>query len=156
MDFTACVLAPMNEEVAKIMSEWEYPAPYNVYNFKGHNQGYLFDQNVWGKELFCFTCNNNVIGYVACQGVDKDLWVGWAFAPELCGNGNGSLFISKCIEEIRRVKLYNGVLFLRVAAWNKRAIKAYEKAGFVYVNTILDEIAYSNNLEDFWVMKHQE
>lgn len=42
---------------------------------------------------------------------------------------------------------------LRVAAWNKRAILAYQKAGFVYVETIQDEIAYSNHMEDFWVME---
>ena len=42
---------------------------------------------------------------------------------------------------------------LRVAAWNQRAIRAYQKSGFSYVKTIQDEIAYSNHMEDFWVME---
>ena len=36
---------------------------------------------------------------------------------------------------------------------NKRAIKAYQKAGFRYVETIQDEIAFSGLMEDFWVME---
>ena len=154
MDFTTCIINPMDEIAASIISEWEYPAPYDVYSFKSRPNGYLLDKNVWGKELFYLACNNAIIGYVACQYDDADLWVGWALAPELCGKGNGDLFISNCIQEIRRVKLYYGILYLRVAAWNIRAIKAYEKAGFVYVDTIIDEIAYSNKPEDFWIMQH--
>jgi RimJ/RimL family protein N-acetyltransferase len=50
---------------------------------------------------------------------------------------------------------YNGTIYLRVVAWNRRAIKAYEKAGFVYSETIQDEIAYTNNIEDFWVMENK-
>jgi len=42
---------------------------------------------------------------------------------------------------------------LRVVAWNNRAIHTYQKAGFRYVETIEDEIAYSNHLEEFWVME---
>jgi RimJ/RimL family protein N-acetyltransferase len=40
-----------------------------------------------------------------------------------------------------------------LSAWNQRAIYAYQKAGFAYVKTIKDEIAYSNHMEDFWVME---
>jgi Acetyltransferases, including N-acetylases of ribosomal proteins len=148
-------MQPMNEAAAKIISEWEYPAPYDVYNFKGKTNGYLFSRNVWGEEIYHLTCCDGTVGYVACQYVSSDLWVGWAFAPELCGKGDGGAFISACVREVRRAKSHNGAVLLRVAAWNKRAIRAYEKAGFAYVDTIIDEIANSNKLEDFHVMKHR-
>ena len=144
MDFSACILTPMDEKTARIISEWEYPPPYDVYNFKGRQNGYLFDKAIWGTELFALFSGDDIIGYVACQYANNDLWVGWSFAPELCGNGNGLLFICKCMEEIQRVKQHNGPIFLKVAEWNKRAIKAYTKAGFIYVETVSDEIAYSD------------
>ena len=153
MNLSSCVLKPTDEKSAEIISEWEYPHPYDVYNFKNKNNGYLFDRNLWGTEQFCLICGNDVIGQVACQYDNGNLWVGWSLAPVYCGIGNGYLFIGKCIEEIRRVKQYNGILNLRVAAWNERAIKAYKKAGFVYVKTITDEIANTNNPEDFHLMK---
>lgn len=47
---------------------------------------------------------------------------------------------------------YKGSIYLRVAESNKRAINAYKKAGFIYEETIQDEIAYSNYSENFWIM----
>ena len=73
-------------------------------------------------------------------------------APELTGKRNGAVFVGRCVQEIRRVKGHTGRILLRVSARNKRAIKAYQKAGFRYVKTIQDEIAFSNNIEDFYVM----
>lgn len=94
-------------------------------------------------------------GFVACQYDHNDLWVGWSLSPLYCGYGQGHLFIEKCIKEIRKNLSYDDTLFLRVVAWNKRAIQAYQKAGFVYKNTIKDGIAYTNIIEDFWVMTHK-
>ena len=74
-------------------------------------------------------------------------------APELTGQGNGAAFVTRCVQEIRRVKGHTGRVLLRVSARNQRAIRAYQKAGFRYVETIQDEIAFSNNMEDFWVME---
>jgi len=74
-------------------------------------------------------------------------------APEFTGQGNGAAFVERCVHEIRRVKGHTGRILLRVSARNKRAIKAYQKAGFRYVETIQDEIAFSGLMEDFWVME---
>ncbi len=45
-----------------------------------------------------------------------------------------------------------GRILLRVSARNKKAIRAYKKAGFRYAETIQDEIAFSDDMEDFRVM----
>lgn len=61
--------------------------------------------------------------------------------------------VLKCTEEIKKRFNYEGSLYLRVAASNQRAVKAYQKAGFVYQKQIQDEVAYSNHIENFWVMR---
>ena len=114
---------------------------------------YLLDEAIWGVEQFCLTCDGIVLGQVACQYEGDDLWVGWSMAPELTGQGNGAAFVTRCVHEIRRVKAHSGRILLRVSARNKRAIKAYQKAGFRHVEIIQDEIAFSNHMEDFWVME---
>ena len=152
MDFSECKLEALSYKTAAEISQWEYEKPYDVYSFKGHPNGYLLKEDTWGKEQFCLLNNDLVIGQVACQFNGDDLGVGWSLSPLYCGQGNGYLFIEKCIDEIRKYKKYNGTIFLRVAASNERAIKAYQKAGFVYVKTIRDEVAYTNKEEDFWVM----
>ena len=146
-------LEPLTKEIVAKISGWEYEAPYEAYSFKGHHDEYLMDESIWGVEQFCLTYDGIVLGQVACQYEEDNLWVGWSMAPELTGQGNGAAFVTRCVQEIRRVKGYTGRLLLRVSARNKRAIKAYQKAGFRYVETIQDEIAFSDNMEDFWVME---
>lgn len=147
------ILVAMTEEYASEISRWEYEPPYDVYSFKGHPNGYLFEKEIWGKEQFCLIKDGDVIGQVACQSDGDDLWVGWAQNPKLCGKGNGHLFIVRCVEEIRREKNHYGRILLRVAASNLRAVKAYKKSGFIPVDTVSDEIAYSNRMEDFFIME---
>jgi len=64
-------------------------------------------------------------------------------------------FILDQLSELDDVS-YTGRILLRVSIRNKRAIRSYQKAGFRYVETIKDEIAYSNNIEDFWIMELRE
>ena len=146
-------LLPLSQETVAEISGWEYETPYEAYSFKGHHDEYLLDESIWGIEQFCLTCDGIILGQVACQYEGDDLWVGWSMAPMLYGKGNGAAFVSHCVHEIRRVKGHTGRILLRVSARNKRAIKAYQKAGFRYVATIQDEIAFSDNMEDFWVME---
>jgi len=145
-------LQPMSAPAAGEISQWAYDPPYDVYNFKGTPDEYLMDESIWGTEQFCLMDGSIIVGQAACQYEGDDLWVGWSMAPALCGKGNGAAFVRKCVEELRAVKAHTGRILLRVAAWNVRAVKAYQKAGFAYVETIQDEIAYSNHMEDFYVM----
>lgn len=152
-DFANCQMIPLAKDAALEISQWEYEKPYDAYNFKEHPNGYLFKESTWGTEQFCLVGNGKIIGQVSCQFEEADLWVGWSMAPQLCGKGNGAAFVKKCVRELRYIKGHAGRIVLRVAAWNQRAIRAYQKAGFVYVETIQDEIACSNHREDFWVME---
>ena len=147
------VLRPLDEDAVQQIAQWEYDAPYEDYSFKGKDNRYLRNNSTWGTEQFCLTDGELLLGQVSCQFDGGDLWVGWSMAPALCGKGGGARFVTRCVEELRRVKRHNGRVLLRVAARNERAIKAYQKAGFRYIATIQDEVAYSNHFEDFWVME---
>ena len=146
-------LMPLTEETAAEIGGWRYESPYDAYSFRGDADSWLMDRSTWGTEQFCLADGDRVIGHVACQNDGDDLWVGWSMAPRLCGKDNGAAFVKKCVTELHRVTGHKGRILLRVAAWNQRAIHAYQKAGFTYVETIQDEIAYSNHMEDFWVME---
>jgi len=111
------------------------------------------NESTWGTEQFCLVDGETVLRQVACQLDGADLWVGWSMAPQFCGRGSGSNFVNQCVKELRELTGHTGRILLRVSAWNQRAIRAYQKAGFSYVKTIQDEIAYTNHIEDFWVME---
>ena len=145
-------LKPLTKDIAEEIAQWEYETPYEAYSIKGHHDEYLMDESTWGIEQFCLVGGGAVLGQVSCQYEGDDLWVGWSMAPQFCGKGNGAAFVGRCVEELCRVKGHKGRVLLRVSARNQRAIKAYQKAGFRYMETIQDEIAYSDCIEDVWVM----
>ena len=147
------VLKPLTKETVAEIARWEYEKPYDAYNFTNHPNGYLLDDSTWGTEQFCLVDGEIILGQVTCQLDGTDLWVGWSMAPQLCGQENGAAFVDRCVSELRRIKSYTGRILLRVSAHNLRAIKAYQKAGFRYIETIQDEIAYSDRIEDFWIME---
>ena len=151
--FENSILLPLTEQTAEEISCWEYPEPYSAYSFAGRPNGWLHDQTKWGSDLFCLVYGETVLGQVACQSVGNELWVGWSMNPMFCGKGNGETFVKKCVEELKKINDCIARIKLRVAASNSRAISAYRKAGFSYVQTISDEIAYSDKMEDFWVME---
>ena len=148
-------LVPLTQATAEEISGWVYESPYEAYSFKGTSDDWLLDTSTWGTEQFCLMDGETILGQVACQLDGADLWVGWSMAPHLCGKGNGDRFVQQCVQELLRFTGHTGQLLLRVTAWNRRAIRAYEKAGFQYVETIQDEIAYSNHMENFWVMSYK-
>lgn len=152
INFESSILQPLSEITAAEISQWEYEKPFDGYSFKGTPNGYLLDESTWGTEQFCLVDNGRILGQVACQYEGDDLWVGWSMAPSLCGKGNGNVFVETCVRALRAGKGHTGRILLRVAAWNQRAIRAYQKAGFTYLETIQDEIAYTNHIEDFFVM----
>lgn len=152
INFESSKLSPLTKETVDEIAQWQYEAPYEAYSFKGHLDEYLLDESTWGTEQFCLVENGVLLGQVACQLEGCDLWVGWSMAPRLCGKGNGAAFVACCVKELCRAKEHAGRVLLRVSARNQRAIRAYQKAGFQYVETIQDEIAYSDHIEDFWVM----
>ena len=146
-------LEPLTKEIVAKISGWEYEAPYEAYSFKGHNDEYLLDETIWGVEQFCLACDGIILGQVACQYEGDDLWVGWSMAPEFTGQGNGATFVSRCVQEIRRVKGHTGRILLRVSARNKRAIKAYQKAGFRIIGELPAHELFEGEYVDCYLME---
>lgn len=70
------------------------------------------------------------------------MWMGWGLNPKLCGKGLGKKFVSQCVDFAAKEYDYKGE-FVRcgVAAFNKRAIKVYERLGFETFRTCEGEIA---------------
>ena len=153
LDWGKIKLMPLTEKTAEEIGGWKYESPYDVYSFRGEADGWLMDRSTWGREQFCLADGGRVIGQVSCQKDGDDLWVGWAMAPELCGKGHGAEFVKRCVSQLRYVTGHDGRIMLRVSARNQRAVRAYQKAGFKYAETIRDEIAYSGRIEDFLVME---
>ncbi|MDU6482961.1 MAG: GNAT family N-acetyltransferase [Paeniclostridium sordellii] len=131
INFDNYKLVSLNNEILNHIFLWRYESPYNIYDL--YSNDYLKNHDLWGIEQFALVENRNIIAYVSCQVIQNDMWIGWSLRPDLCGKGIGQRFVRKCINELIELKRhYRKDIFLKVQSWNTRAIKVYEKSGFIY------------------------
>ncbi|MDQ0430314.1 RimJ/RimL family protein N-acetyltransferase [Planomicrobium stackebrandtii] len=148
--------AEMNKETAQEILSWQYEPPYDFYNNESCdselaellNKAYFTVLNE-KEETVGFFCtgesaqvpSGNRYEVYKEQCID----VGLGMNPALVGKGNGEefgLFILHSIEETH----HQLPVRLTVAAFNKRAIRLYEKLGFT-----LDK-RFSNAAAEFITM----
>ncbi|WP_445488791.1 GNAT family N-acetyltransferase [Niallia sp. 03133] len=134
-------MKPMDKSSAIHILSWKYEYPYDFYNVKAKEESiaemlenpYFVVRNT-NKEIVGFFC----IGYASqvpngyLFGAYKEglVDIGFGMKPELTGKGGGSSFLAFILHYIEEE--YKGMpIRLTVAEFNKRAIRLYEKFGFV-------------------------
>ncbi|MFB5661942.1 GNAT family N-acetyltransferase [Alteribacillus sp. HJP-4] len=130
----------MKPGFAHAVLHWKYEAPYDFYNQRFTAlamQELLRDlyravvnEN---KELIGFYCTGHPArvpaGYRTTVYEENATDVGLGMNPEYTGLGYGRIFLSHIINEVKREEP-RYPLRLSVAAFNKRAVHLYKKAGF--------------------------
>ena len=123
------------------ISLWRYEGEYAFYNMKEPFRAEHPDQPVDENKFVWLSADGEVLGHVSYgpdgqipteEGYsysDSYLDVGLGLRPELCGQGLGTEYVAKCLRFAR--ERYGRSRFrLSVAAFNQRAVKVYQKAGF--------------------------
>ena len=123
---------PMTEADKYAIGRWRYEGEYSLYNSvpydeqKSKGTGLANGEN----NLFSFLEGGKLVGYVNLKERGDRVNLGVAAAPDCCGMGYGTrmtIFARKLSRELFGEK----PLTLEVRSWNRRAIRCYEKAGFV-------------------------
>lgn len=158
---------PMTAEHAACILNWKYPPPYDLYDYDKAAE-HILDSAGWGKTLFAALDETGALaGELTLGFLDRDdewvslddmqagrlegciLWIGFGLRPDLTGQGLGLDFINACaefaVQFARRQYRYSGAnIGLGVYQFNQRAIKVYERAGFV---KFMERIARVNGRE---------
>lgn len=132
----------MKEENAATIAKWKYEEPYSIYNMDESNESIL---ELMNGEYYCVLYPDNVlIGYICIRDAarvpggyengiyssDKNIDIGLGLKPELTNKGFGYNFLTSSIHFLKeRYDIHDFQLV--VAAFNERAIKVYERVGFV-------------------------
>jgi RimJ/RimL family protein N-acetyltransferase len=131
-------IAPMTERDARAVTLWRYDAPYSDYDMDcnpdellGRNYHAVKERERGLVGYCCYGAEARVPGGHAAGAYEdpEGLDVGLGLRPELTGRGWGPAILEEIL-------VYADGQFaparyrLSVAAWNERAIRAYEKAEF--------------------------
>lgn len=155
----------MNYDNAKIISRWIYPEPYSIYSM---DESDSCINELLNNDYFSVSdCEDNLVGYYCfCESAqvpagkqlgtydNKNITdIGLGMKPNLCGKGLGFDFLCNCLKFARNQLSAKGFR-LTVAAFNERAVKVYEKAGFKKINSF-ERISDAGKVE-FLVMTNFE
>ena len=135
-------IVAMTREDALVISHWQYEGEYEMYNFEETQE--LLNELTDGSYFACYHQENGLVGYF-CFGnsariplSDEEqsvyqkqlLDIGWGIDPQLCGQGKVMEFMKAGLTFARQQFHADGFR-LTVASFNQRAIKLYQKIGFV-------------------------
>lgn len=145
---------PMNDHYAQCIVRWTYDGIYAFYNYEKEAQ-HILDSSQWGRTLFAVLDEANaLVGELTLGFLDAGgewvsmsdmanglldgciLWIGFGLRPDLTGCGHGESFVDACVQfaiDFARSRYhYAGeYLGLGVYQFNQRAIKVYERIGFI-------------------------
>lgn len=120
------ILTPQEKEQ---ICRWQYPGEYAIYNVKPNEKSGIYNpENI--TNYYAFYDSDVFVGYINLMERNNKFSVGIAVNPALCGKGYGTQMLKICCETAYGINP-DKPLGLQVRTWNKRAIRCYEKAGFV-------------------------
>lgn len=125
----------MDRVAAAAIASWHYDGPYSFYDLDGDDLQEFMDESRWGTVLFAVRDeSNDVVGFLEFNRAGDELEIGLGLRPDLTGRRLGAEFMAAGLEFARR--RFGARRFkLAVAAFNDRAVRVYERAGFVQTGT---------------------
>lgn len=124
----------MDETYAHAIADWHYEGVYAFYDMDQDVQDLeeLLDPRSWPDTYYAVVNEcGELIGFFSFgQQVAGVVTVGLGLRPDHTGRGLGQAFVEAGLEFAR--KKYNPAMFcLNVATFNQRAIRIYERVGFI-------------------------
>ena len=129
MDFD---IRPMSEAEAEEIIGWKYPDEYAFYDMERdvEDMAELRAAHVREVKYRSVYSDDELVGFFEFSQEGTTLEIGLGLRPHLTGRGMGPAFVEAALAFGR--ERFQPLRFqLRVALFNKRAIKVYERAGFV-------------------------
>jgi ribosomal-protein-alanine N-acetyltransferase len=134
MDFA---IRPMTAADAHAIAAWRYPGEYSFYDADADldDLAELLDPAEWGQRYFSADelADQTLAGFLMVTLTGPVAEIGLGLRPGLTGRGLGESFLRACLR-FATAALGAQSYTLAVAAFNRRAITVYERAGFQEVD----------------------
>ena len=139
------IYRPAEEKSAREFVHWQYEPPYDIYTCPPDHIEEAIQYNIDPANIVyaMFNQGDELIGYCSygqdgqVPGGDyseEALDIGMMIKPELTGQGMGSAFAKEVIKNGMN-KYAPKKLRVTIAAFNKRAMRTWEKNGFQHIQT---------------------
>ena len=139
-------------DAVEIADYWKYDGEYAFYDMTADPEDYeeLVTPEKRGDRYFSVFTGDGPIGFFCVEQEEGTVEIGLGLRPDLTGQGRGRAFLDEVLQFVRENYTFEKIR-LDVASFNKRAIKVYERAGFVKTGT--SQVHTNGGLYDFTLME---
>ena len=136
---------PIREDEKQAICEWVYDGEYSIYNLpsyeemKEKNMGFANPQKE--KNFYTYFDNDTLVGFTNILEEETEVFIGIGVNPDFCSKGYGQKIL-EIAPQICAQKYPGKPLYLEVRTWNERAIRCYQKAGFVIDGDVIEQETY--------------
>jgi ribosomal-protein-alanine N-acetyltransferase len=127
--------APMNAQYANDIVSWHYDGVYSFYDMAADEDDLriFMDTENWQKVTKAILNEDDeLVGWASFYAENDEFWLSLGLRPDLTGRGVGKEFVSECVSyATSHHKAAGHTIRLAVALFNQRAVKVYQRAGFV-------------------------
>jgi ribosomal-protein-alanine N-acetyltransferase len=130
----------MGQADAEVIADWRYEPPYDFYDARADDDdlALLLDPERRRDRFFSAREGDELAGFFELRAVGDTVVVGLGLRPDLTGRGLGGSFLADGLAYARE-RFAPRVFRLSVATFNARAIRVYERAGFVVTRSFPHE-----------------
>ena len=139
-------------EAMEIADRWKYDGEYAFYDMTADPEDYeeIVDPGKRGDRYFSVFSGDGLIGFFCLEREGEDVEIGLGLRPDLTGQGRGRAFLEEILRFVRE-NYPCETLRMEVASFNQRAVKVYERAGFVKTGTV--KVPTNGGIYDFTTME---
>jgi ribosomal-protein-alanine N-acetyltransferase len=134
------VFAQMSQDDAEEIADWRYEPPYDFYDARADPQDLARLLNPVRRENRAFSARDEsgaLVGFFSYARDGDAVVVGLGLRPDLTGRGLGASFLEQGLD-FARERFAPKRFRLDVAEFNERAVKVYERAGFVHTRSFVE------------------
>ena len=132
----------LSQENAMVIANcWKYSEQYSFYDMTADINDYneFIDERIRGNNYFQYMDKVELLGFFSFEIVDNAITLGLGLRPDLTGQGYGKDFMMIIEQYIVTNFTTIDEIKLSVALFNRRAIKLYQKCGFIRTGESLVE-----------------
>ena len=139
-------------EALEIADRWKYDGEYAFYNMTADPEDYeeIVTAEERGDRYFSVFDGDELTGFFCVEQEGADVEIGLGLRPDLTGRGRGKVFLEEILRFVRENYSFEKIR-LDVASFNQRAVKVYERAGFVKTGTA--KVSTNGGVYDFTTME---
>ncbi len=139
-------------EAVEIADRWKYDGEYAFYDMTADPEDYeeVVTPEKRGNRYFSVFDGDNLTGFFCVEQDGADVEIGLGLRPGLTGQGRGKAFLEEILRFVRENYSFEKIK-LDVVSFNQRAIKVYERAGFLKTGTA--KVFTNGGVYDFVLME---